>query len=123
MEISGKIILFLELKTGTSKAGKQWISQDFVLETEGQYPKKVCIRCFGDGLCDQLSFYKEGDNITVKYNLESNEHNGFWYTQVNAWNIGGIARNRANQRANDDPFHPDNDPEFNSDPIEDDLPF
>jgi hypothetical protein len=122
MEISGKIIHLLDVKTGTSKSGKEWISQDFVIETEGQYPKKVCIRCFGDNLCDQLTLYKIGDTITIKYNLESNEGNGNWFTTVNAWNLAGHARNKAKSQT-EDPFHPDNDPAFTSDSSSDDLPF
>lgn len=122
MEISGKIIHLLDVKTGTSKSGKEWISQDFVIETEGQYPKKVCIRCFGDNLCDQLSFYKVGNDITVKYNLESNEGNGYWFTTVNAWNLAGLSRNKAKSQT-EDPFHPDNDPSFTPDSQTDDLPF
>lgn len=123
-EISGKILLLLDVKTGTSKSGKDWISQDFIIETEGQYPKKVCVRCFGDNLVDQLSFYKIGYPINVKYNLESNEHNGYWFTQVNAWGISGLSRGRKNEdTANDDPFHPDNDPSFTEGPQIDDLPF
>lgn len=125
MEISGKIIHLHDVKSGTSKSGKDWISQDFVIETEGQYPRKVCIRCFGDNLVDQLSFYKVGFNITVKYNLESNEGNGHWFTTVNAWNLAGIARAKLQNEAgkSEDPFHPDNDPPVSEDPAIDDLPF
>ena len=42
MEIEGKIIQVLPLQTGSSARG-EWQKQDFILETQDQYPKKVCI--------------------------------------------------------------------------------
>jgi len=39
MEISGKIIAVLPMATGEGKNGI-WRSQDYVLETSDQYPKK-----------------------------------------------------------------------------------
>jgi hypothetical protein len=45
MEIQGKITQVFEPVTGgTSKAGKEWMKQDFVLETEDdEYPKEDCV--------------------------------------------------------------------------------
>ena len=44
MEITGKITAVLEKRTGTSKTtGNAWATQDYVLETEGQYPKHECL--------------------------------------------------------------------------------
>ena len=42
MEIKGKIVQMLEATSGTSARG-EWKKQDFILETQDQYPKKVCI--------------------------------------------------------------------------------
>ncbi|MEZ4905483.1 MAG: DUF3127 domain-containing protein [Spirosomataceae bacterium] len=41
MEIKGRVIHLLALQTGEGKNGT-WKKQDFVIETDGQYPKK-CI--------------------------------------------------------------------------------
>ena len=41
MEINGKIIELLEEKSGESAKGT-WRKQEYILETDGQYPKKVC---------------------------------------------------------------------------------
>ena len=49
MEISGKIIAVLPLQSGEGKNGP-WRSQDYVLETQEQYPKKVCFNLFGNTL-------------------------------------------------------------------------
>ena len=38
--ISGRIDSVLPLQQGTSKAGKPWQKQSYVLDTGGQYPRK-----------------------------------------------------------------------------------
>ena len=53
MEITGKIINLLSLQTGISKNG-QWRKQDIIVETSGQYPKKVCISIWGDKINEAL---------------------------------------------------------------------
>ena len=47
MEITGKIVQLLEKQTGQGKNGT-WEKQDYILETEGQYPKKVCFNLWGE---------------------------------------------------------------------------
>jgi len=47
MEIKGKIIAILPMQTGEGKNGT-WKSLDAVIETDGQYPKKVVFNLFGD---------------------------------------------------------------------------
>ena len=48
MEITGKVIFILPLRSGISKNGKEWKSQEFVIETDGQYPRKMCATLFND---------------------------------------------------------------------------
>jgi hypothetical protein len=62
MEITGKIIQVLPLQSGTSARG-EWKKQEFILETEEQYPRKVCISCWGDKV--DVSNLKEGENIQL----------------------------------------------------------
>ncbi len=82
MEISGKIIAVLPLATGEGKNGV-WRSQDYVLETADQYPKKVCFNFFGDKI-EQFPLAID-DVVTVSFDLESREYNGRWFTSVRAW--------------------------------------
>lgn len=84
MEIKGKIIQELALQTGMGKRG-QWKKQEYILETQGQYPKKVCIAIWGDKI-DTLNL-GIGDEATVSVELESREYNGKWYTEVKAWKV------------------------------------
>ena len=47
MDISGKVIQILPKQTGAGKNG-EWKKQDIIVETDGQYPKKVCVSIWGD---------------------------------------------------------------------------
>ena len=84
MEISGKIAQVLELVSGQGKNGP-WKKQNVVLETEGQYPKKVCLTLWGDNI-DKWAL-KENDLVKASIDIESREYNGRWYTDVKAWKI------------------------------------
>jgi hypothetical protein len=85
LEIEGRIVNILPLQSGTSKAGNEWKKQDFVLETESQYPKKVCMTMWGEKI-DQFAV-NEGDKVKAAFDIESREYNGRWYTDVKVWRI------------------------------------
>ncbi len=84
MEISGKIIQVLEEKSGTSAKGG-WRKQEYILETQEQFPKKVCFMVWGDKI-DDFSI-KQGQELEVSIDVESREFNGRWYTDVKAWKV------------------------------------
>lgn len=85
LAISGVVLSILPLQSGTSKAGNQWQKQDFILETQGQYPRKVCICLFGDNV--EKFPLQVGQSVTASLDIESREFNGRWYTDVRAWNV------------------------------------
>lgn len=85
LNISGIVLNILPRQTGTSKAGNQWQKQDFILETGGQYPRKVCICLFGDNV--EKFPLQVGQSVTASVDIESREFNGRWYTDVRAWNV------------------------------------
>ena len=120
MEISGKIIEILEVKSGQSANG-EWRKQEYVLETEAQYPKKICFMAWGDKI-DQFNI-QQGETVEVSIDLESREYNGRWYTDVKAWKVS-----RDDATAGSPPPFDDQDryapPSMDSSPIgEDDIPF
>ena len=79
-----KIIALLPVKSGQSSNG-EWRKQEYIMETETQYPKKVCFMAWGDKI-DQFNI-KQGEPLTVSIDLESREYNGRWYTDVKAWKV------------------------------------
>ncbi len=47
LEISGKVKQYFPNRPEPVKNG-QWLRQDFVIETQEQYPRKVCFSAWGD---------------------------------------------------------------------------
>jgi len=85
MEISGKLVEKLPQQTGQGRNG-QWVKQEFILETQEQYPRKVCIALWGDKARD-IDSIAIGESLKASINVESREFNGKWYTDVKAWRI------------------------------------
>ncbi|MBP6610108.1 MAG: DUF3127 domain-containing protein [Paludibacter sp.] len=84
MDITGKIIAVLPQTSGQGKNGL-WRSQDYVLETADQYPKKVCFNLFNDKI-DQFPLAID-ETVNVSFDVESREYNGRWYTTIRAWKV------------------------------------
>lgn len=103
MEISGRIIAVLPQTTGEGRNGT-WRSQDFVIETNDQYPKKACLNLFGDKI-DQFPIALN-EAVTVSFDVESREYNGRWYTNLRAWKIEKAAVQATSQTPNADPLPP-----------------
>ncbi len=83
MEIEGKIIVKLDPMGGTSKAGNAWTKQEYVLETEDAYPKKVHFDFFGERATQYP--LEVGDKVRLSFDIESREYNGRWYTSIRGW--------------------------------------
>lgn len=117
MDITGKVINLLPLQSGQGKNGV-WRKQEFILETPGQYPKKVCLSLWGDKV-DEIKL-TPGETITASVNVESREYNGRWYTEVRAWKVAkGVGASNGRNEAppvGEEPFTPDAT-------ASDDLPF
>ena len=84
LHITGKVIKILEEQSGKGKNGP-WRKRDFILETEGEYPRKVCITQWGDQI-DKNSVKKD-ETVTAFIDIQSREYKGNWYTDVKAWKI------------------------------------
>jgi hypothetical protein len=85
MEITGKLITLLPVETGQGKNGP-WTKQPFVIETEEQYPKKVCISAWNDN-AKTIQGIKPFSTIKATISVESREWNGRWYTDVRSWKV------------------------------------
>ena len=85
LNVTGRVLQILPLQQGTSKAGKPWKSQMFVLDTGGQYPKKIPIKLFGETI--EKFPLQLGQEVTAYIDLDGREYNGTWYPEVKAWKI------------------------------------
>lgn len=79
-----RLVQFNQVQTGEGKNGP-WKKQEIIVETEGQYPRKICVNVWGDKI--DLNRFKPGDMIDVYFDVESREYNGKWYTDAKAWKI------------------------------------
>lgn len=84
MQLTAKLIQLLPIQTGTGKNG-EWKKQDIIVETDGQYPKKICISIWGDKINEgQLQI---GNLLQIDFDIESREYNNKWYTDIKACKI------------------------------------
>lgn len=90
MNLKGKVIQLLPVETGAGKNG-EWKKQSIIIETEGQYPKKVCVSLWGD----KVETVANGAIVDISLDLESREYNGRWYTEAKAWKVDAVGGNQA----------------------------
>lgn len=87
MEIQGKIIAALPIQSGVSKStGKPWQSQEYVIETIGQYPRKCCFHILGEDKIKMWSI-NVGEEITISLCIDAHKYNGRWYNSFTALDI------------------------------------
>ena len=87
MEIIGKAIAALPVKSGVSKkTGEQWQSREYVIETQEQYPKKMCFEVFGTDKLKEFNI-RNNDLIKVNFDITAREYNGKWYNYIRAWKV------------------------------------
>ena len=113
MQLTAKLIQLLPIQTGSGKNG-EWKKQDVILETVGQYPKKICISIWGDKINESQLII--GNNLKIEFDIESREFNSKWYTDVKAWKIELASTESVSKEIYEDELTLENDPI-------DDLPF
>tara|TARA_Y100000310_G_C20667867_1_gene808612 strand:- start:776 stop:1141 length:366 start_codon:yes stop_codon:yes gene_type:complete len=84
LKITGIVKELLPEQSGTSAKGL-WRKREFILTTEGKYPKQICMVQWGDSI-DKVEI-GVGEKVTASIDIASREHNGRWYTDVKAWKI------------------------------------
>ena len=87
MEITGKIIAALEPRGGTSaRTGNAWKTQEFVIETFEQFPKRCVFNIFGEDKLNQFNI-QVGETLTVSFDINAREWTGRWFNDIRAWNV------------------------------------
>ena len=90
MEIEGRIIAALPEQGGVSnRTGNTWKSQDFVIETHDQYPRKCVFRVFGSDRLSQFNI-QVGEELRVSFDIDAHEYQGRWFNDVRAWRVDRI---------------------------------
>ena len=115
-ELTGKLIVKLELQSGTSARG-DWKKQGFVLQTEEQYPKTIAFEAWGERV-DDLSSASLGSMLKVSFEPESREWQGKYFTQLRAYKIANLSG-----ASQPEPAHQPAQVASNPAMVDDDLPF
>lgn len=112
LKINGTITEVLKVESGTTKAGKEWQKLTFILDTKAQYNPLVAFSLFGTEKVENFNKYnKVGQEVEVSFNISSREHEGKWYSSIDAWMVKSKGETKQ--------------PELNSSDAEEDfdLPF
>lgn len=128
MELTGKIIAVLPANSGVSaRTGNSWMSQEYVIEVPGQYPRKCVFRIFGEDRIKQFNI-QNGEDLTISFDIDAHEYNGRWFNEIRAYNVArGAAmpqaapQQTAVPQAAVSPFPPSQEPAGEG--SADDLPF
>jgi len=121
-EITGTVKVIMDAQTFDSGFTKR----EFVVETEEKYPQQVKIETTQDRVV-LVENLKEGDRITVHFNIRGNEWKDRYFVNLQAWKVekptdggsgGGAAAEDGRMTAimDSEPFDADN-------PDENNLPF
>ncbi len=104
MILKGKLVKFLEVQKGTSKAGKEWMKQEFVLNTGDDYNPEICLCVFGKEKVDGLKQFSEGQHLEVEANVYSREWKGRYFHSIDAWKIEVVGETQEVVESDDLPF-------------------
>lgn len=111
LKVKGKIVKILEVEKGTSKAGKEWQKQNFVIDTGAKYNPEVCFQLFGDEKIENFEKYnKLNQEVEVSFNVSSREYKGRYFHNLDAWMVKSASSETATKKQE-------------SEPVDDDLPF
>ncbi|MBQ8051239.1 MAG: DUF3127 domain-containing protein [Bacteroidaceae bacterium] len=87
MDLTGRIIAVLPERSGTSaRTGSEWKVASYVLETQEQYPKKMCFEVFGVERIQNFNI-QVGEMMTVSFDIDAHEYNGRWFNSIRAFRV------------------------------------
>jgi hypothetical protein len=87
MELTGRIIAVMAAQSGVSqRTGNSWMSQDYVIEVPGQYPRRCVFRIFGEDRIKQFNIQMNED-VTIQFDIDAHEYQGRWFNDIRAYNV------------------------------------
>ena len=93
MELTGKIIAVMPAQSGTSqRTGNTWMTQQYVLEVPGMYPKKMVFEVFGEDRIKNFALKQGEEDVTVSFEIDAHEYNGRWFNEVRAYNVKRVGQ-------------------------------
>ena len=103
MKVTGKIEKVMQVREGTSKAGKDLKKVEFTLTTDAEYNNLYCFEIFAmegkDAVDNFIKFNKVGQNVDVDFNIKTSEWQGKHFTSLAAWKVFKAAEAEAPSQA------------------------
>ena len=87
MDLTGRIISVLQPRSGvSSRTGNPWMTQEYVMEIPGQYPRHMVFNIFGEDRIKQFNI-QMGEDVTISFDIDAHEYNGRWFNEIRAYNV------------------------------------
>lgn len=118
MEIQGIIQEILEPQVFNGKNG-EFKKFGFILETQGQYPKKIHMQTYGEDKWNSMNV-QQGQVAIVSFDVSSKLWNGRWFTQCECWRVVTPQTQQTQQQVQANVVQPTPQPQQAA---QDDLPF
>jgi len=120
LKVEGKLYKIFD----TQEISASFKKREFVIETDDKYPQLVKFELTQDN-CDKISDFKEGEIITVHFNIRGREWTSpknevKYFVSLNAWRL---EKEQASAPSADVTPFPTADAEPPADSFADDLPF
>ncbi len=104
-EISGTIKAIFDEQTFASGFNKR----EFLLTSEDtKFPQDYNFECVKEKV-ELVDHLKEGDNVTVSFDIRSREWQGKYFTNLVAWKITGTGKSSEPAAEDIPPYDPGND--------------
>ena len=81
------------------------MSQQYVLEVPGMYPKRMVFEVFGEERIRSFNI-QNGQEVVVSFEIDAHEFNGRWFNDIRAFNIQRGVVAPAAAPAAESPFPP-----------------
>ncbi len=84
----GIILDMKEPRKGTAKSGKDWFFGEMIVQSDfDNFPKKIPFEIRRES---QWGYLSVGQQVEIKYNLDSNEYQGRHYCKNVAWYVQNL---------------------------------
>lgn len=67
------------------------MSQQYVLEVPGMYPKRMVFEVFGEERIRSFNI-QNGQDVVVSFEIDAHEYQGRWFNEVRAWNVKPVGQ-------------------------------
>lgn len=87
MQVTGKVERVNQKETGKTKKGDTWEKQVFTVRTSDEYDNLYAFDAFGEKGMELMKKIEPGAEVTIEFNIRTNEYNDKFYTSLSPWRV------------------------------------